>query len=69
MGEARSKLEPQSGRKVVEEEVPGARDWKTFFADLQMDVHGHARAPAMRRAGVDAARCFRFVRRRRLHEE
>eukprot|EP00969_Alexandrium_andersonii_P073221 3230505-Alexandrium_andersonii.AAC.1 len=39
----RSKLKPRGGRKVQAGEVPGVRDWKTFFSDLQNDARGRAR--------------------------
>lgn len=63
MAAIRDNVRPPAGHEQRLERVGGVLDWKSWFAPLKLDVHGHTRTQRMRQAGVDAIHCFRFVRR------
>ena len=63
MAAIRDHVRPPAGHEQRIECVGGVLDWKSFFAPLKLDVHGHTRTHHMRQAGVGAIHCFRFVRR------
>jgi len=63
MAAIRDNVRPPAGHAQHIEKVGGVLNWKSFFAPLKLDVHGHTRTHRMRQAGVDAIHCFRFVRR------
>ena len=59
----RDTVRQPAGHEQHLERIGGVLDWKSWFAPLKLDVHGHTRTHRMRQAGVDALHCFRFVRR------
>ena len=63
MAVTRDNVRQPVGHEQHIERVGGVLDWKSWFAPLKLDVHGHTRTQRMRQAGVDAIHCFRFVRR------
>ena len=63
MAVIRDHVRQPAGHEQHIERVGGVLDWKSWFAPLKLDVHGHTRTRRMRQAGVDAIHCFRFVRR------
>ncbi len=57
------RVTPLRDRAQVVEKVKGTWDFKTFFQDLNISVHGHTQTRALMQQGLDAIHVFRFVRR------
>lgn len=52
--------------KELVEIVEASLDWKTWFAPLALNWHGHTSSKYTKLRGEECVRCFRFMKRQHL---
>ena len=59
----RGKVKPRCNRTLVCERLHAALDWRGFFDDVEVSMHGHTQTRNMKVQHVEACHVWRFLRR------